>query len=96
MKKKGIHPILLAGGVLVILIGLAIFVPAILGSVSGSSDLEKYNGTSDQGNQTVRIAHSIDSFFVGMFDVPLFLGTLLISIFIIILAMLYLSKSGGK
>lgn len=92
MRKKGIHPILLAGGVVVIVIGFLLFVPYILGATAGQSDLEKYNGTSQQGNETVRISGVASNFFVGMTSAPLVLAAYATSLFVVVASILWVLR----
>lgn len=69
-KRKG-HPIVIVGGIVVIIVAFIIFVPAILGATAAGGDLEKYNGTSQQGNDTVKTAHAINTYLVGITGIPL-------------------------
>jgi hypothetical protein len=93
MGKKGrINPIIVAGGVVVIVILFVLFTPAILGSASSSGNLEKYNGTSNQGNDTARIANSIDNFFVGLTGIPLTLAAFVAALFVVVIAIIWVLK----
>jgi hypothetical protein len=92
-KRSRIHPLFIAGGVVAIVVLFLIFTPAILGATAAGNDLEKYNGTSQQGNETVRIGHAINTYFVGIAGIPLTLAAFATAIFVAILAMLWLLKS---
>ena len=79
-RKKGIHPVWIAGGVVVIVMAFLLFTPAILGSAAASGDLEKYNGSSQQGNDTVKTASVINGFLVGMTGIPLVVAAFVVAI----------------
>lgn len=92
MSRRKINPILLAGGVVVIVIGFLLFVPYILGATAGGADIQKYNGTSDQGNETVRIAGVVNTFYVGMTSTPMVLAAFVSALFVVVMAALWVLK----
>lgn len=92
-KRNRVNPLIIAGGVVVIVVAFLLFVPAILGATSAGSDIEKYNGSSQQGNDTARIAGVIDTYFVGLSGIPLTLAAFATALFVVILAMLWLLRS---
>ena len=93
MGKRGrVNPLIIAGGVVVIVVAFLLFVPAILGATSAGSDIEKYNGSSQQGNDTARIAGVIDTYFVGLTGIPLVLAAFATALFVVIIAMIWVLK----
>lgn len=88
-KRRGLHPIVMVAGVLVILILFLIFTPAILGATAANGDLEKYNGTSQQGNDTVRISGVLNTYLVGVTTVPLEWVVMLVAIFCVIVVLVW-------
>jgi hypothetical protein len=92
-RKKGIHPVLIAGGVVVIVVAFLIFVPAILGATASGSDLEKYNGTSQQGNDTVRIASVVNNYLVTVTGLPLTVAAYATVLFVFVAVVLWVLRS---
>ena len=88
-KRNKIHPIFIAGGVVVIVVALLLFTPAILGATAAGSDLEKYNGSSQQGNDTVRIAGAVDTYLVGLTSIPLVLAAWASALFAVIIVIIW-------
>lgn len=92
-RRNRINPLFIAGGVVAIVVLFLIFTPAILGATASGNDLEKYNGTSQQGNETVRIGHAMNTYFVGLSGIPLTLAAFATALFVVILAMFWLLRS---
>jgi len=90
--KKRMNGIVLVGGVLAIVILFVLFVPAILGATASQGDLEKYNGSSQQGNDTVRIAKSMDTFFVGLTNAPLQIAAIFLAIVCVMITILMFAR----
>lgn len=91
-RKNRVHPLLVAGGVVVIVLALLIFTPFILGATASGNDLEKYNGSSQQGNDTARISHEMNSFFVGLTGIPLVLAAFVSALFVVVIAVMWVLK----
>jgi hypothetical protein len=88
-KRRGLHPIVMVAGVLVIVLLFFIFTPAILGATASNGDLEKYNGTSQQGNDTVRISGVLNTYLVGVTTLPLTWVVMLVAIFCVIVVLVW-------
>lgn len=86
------HPIVVVGGVMAIIILFVIFVPAILGATAADRDLEKYNGSSPQGNQTVKTANAIDKYLVTLTGMPLYVIAFFVAISCVIAVVLWTLK----
>lgn len=95
-KRRGAHPILVVGGIVAIVIALLIFTPAILGATSSGNNVEKYNGTSQAGNDTARIAGGVNTFFVGITGIPLTLAAFATALFAFIVIILWILKRNRK
>jgi hypothetical protein len=71
-------------GILGFILLLLIFIPPMFGAAS-DSDIEKYNGHSDAGNQTVIAVDGINSIFTSGFSGP-FIGLIIIIVFMLAVA----------
>jgi len=102
MKKNVFYPIIILFGILVFITLAVIFTPAIFGSMSASSDLEKYAGASQAGNETARAVSGLDSIVIGVYSLPAtsgFLAFVIICLVIVVLVMFRLiskKNSTGK
>lgn len=92
MKRKGLHPIILVGGVVAIVLIFLLFVPSILGATAAQNDLEKYNGTSQQGNDTARISGVLDRYLIGVSGLPLTWMAWFVALFAVIVVILWAFK----
>jgi hypothetical protein len=88
-KRRGLHPVVMAAGVMVIVLLLFIFTPAILGATAANGDLEKYNGSSQQGNDTVRISGVLDTYLVGITSISFELVVMLVALFCVIVVIIW-------
>lgn len=87
------HPIVIVGGIMAIVILLFLFVPSILGATSLSGgNLTKYNGTSDQGNNTARAAGVLDTYLVGLTGIPLEIFMFLVAIACVVVIVLWVGR----
>jgi hypothetical protein len=92
MSRKKANSLLIMGGVVAIVVMFLIFVPAILGATASQNDLEKYNGSSNQGNETVRISGVVNTFFVGITGIPLVIAAMLTALAVVMVAVLMLAR----
>lgn len=95
-KKHGMHPLVLMGGIAVIVLLFVIFVPVILGATANSRDIERYNGTSQTGNETVSAANAIDSYFVGLIGIGMLPVALLVGVFCAVAGVIYVIRGLKK
>lgn len=97
VKKQGkMNSLVIVGGAMAIIMLFVIFTPAILGATAGDRDLEKYNGTSQAGNQTVKTASVIDTYLVGLTGMPLQVIAFFVAIFCVIAAVLWMGKKNKR
>lgn len=89
MKRRKINPLFLVAGIVVIIIGFVIFVPALLGAASETYNLERYNNTGPVGNSTVVMMSGISGLFAMLSGTPLVM--LAMGTSIVILALVFIS-----
>lgn len=93
-RRRGkINPIFIVGGMVVIVLIFLLFTPAILGAASAGNDLEKYNGTSQQGNDTARIAGVVNGFLVGATSIPLMVAAYAVALLAFVAVILWILKN---
>jgi len=96
MKKK-MSKIVLVGGAMLIVILFVLFVPYILGATAAEgADLQKYNGTSQQGNDTVRAYSAMNTMLIGLTSISLETIAIFVAILCVIAGLLLLGYSGNK
>ena len=101
-KKKGIlFPVIVIFGILAIGTLLLIFTPAIFGSMSSSSEISKYQGNSQAGNDTSDIAGGMDSLVTALYSIPARFGLVIlvlvgVVVVIIVVYRINLSQKGHK
>lgn len=92
MRRKNKTTLFVVGGVMILVIIFMLFIPAILGSASASSDLEKYNGTSDAGNQSVKTAGVINNFLATVSGLGMYLVVFSVAIVIVCAAIMMMLR----
>lgn len=92
MKKNVFYPVIILFGILVFITLAIIFTPAIFGSISASSDLDKYAGASQAGNETARAVNGLDSIIIGVYSLPATSGFLAFGIICLIIIVLVMFR----
>jgi predicted RND superfamily exporter protein len=88
-KRKGLHPVVMVAGIMVIVLLFFIFTPAILGATAANGDLEKYNGSSQQGNDTVRISGALNTYLSGITGISFEMVVMLVALFCVIVVLVW-------
>ena len=76
-------------GAAALIFGFVVFAPAIFGSASQGSDLDKYRNNSVAGNETAEASNGMNDLFVGFYSGPLQILLYIVGIFLIIAALAF-------